>query len=844
MTYRLKLASRYLGQRRQRTLLTTLSIVVGVMLIFGLNGLVPALEQSLNRGMLADAGRADLTLTSESQGVFDQALVGRAAQAPGVAAAAGQLIRPLALPDELALAGLSSVTVHGLAFEAAERVRPFTLITGRGLVDGDEDGLLLTATLSRDSGLAVGDSMRLPAVSGSADFTVVGLIEDPQAVAGDDLYLSLAAAQALLGLSDQINAIEVRYAAGVDPAATTLVVLDALGPGFQPGVPAGGSQFTTSLEIAGPVFTFFGLLVLVMAGFIILNTFRTVVAERQRDIALLRAVGATRRDVTAQLLTEGLLQGIAGTLLGLIAGYLFVQGLLAAMSQVWLQRVNFPLGQARFTWPDLLLAVLLGVGVTLVGGLLPALTAARVSPVEALRPSMAQVMQLGDERSWRRRLALPLALILLALLGLGSGQLALASLGLLLFLAALFLLSPLVVTPVSVFFGRLLATYYGAEGTLAQANLVRQPGRAAVTVSAMMIGLAILLALTGMVTAVTVDVTGFIDQSLGGDFLLMPRSQVLSSGNVGAGPELAQALRQTPGIAAVTTLRATSALANGQGVQVMGLDPASYPLVAGLSFVDGDPAAAYQSLGQGRSLIANTIYASRHGVQVGDMLTMTAPDGAFNYRVVGIATDYLNAQVAAVFLSQANLAADFNESTDLLLMADQNAGADAGQIRRQLAALAEPYPALTLFGPGEYSRQILNQGYFRLAIFYVLLAFVVVPSLFALANTLGISVIERTREVGMLRAVGATRRQVRRLITAESLLLAAIGIILGILAGLWLGYLLVQGLNAFGYPVHYTFPWTGVLLAVAVGLLLALLAALLPGRAAARMNIVRALQYE
>jgi putative ABC transport system permease protein len=177
-------------------------------------------------------------------------------------------------------------------------------------------------------------------------------------------------------------------------------------------------------------------------------------------------------------------------------------------------------------------------------------------------------------------------------------------------------------------------------------------------------------------------------------------------------------------------------------------------------------------------------------------------------------------------------------------MADQAAGADTSEVRQRLAALAAPYPALTLFGPGEYSRQLLSQGYARLAIFYVMLAFVVVPSLLALANTLGISVIERTREVGMLRAAGATRRQVRRLITAESLLLAAIGIALGILAGLWLGYILVKGLNAFGYPVGYTFPWSGVLLAVVAGLLMALLAALLPGRAAARMNIVRALQYE
>jgi putative ABC transport system permease protein len=138
----------------------------------------------------------------------------------------------------------------------------------------------------------------------------------------------------------------------------------------------------------------------------------------------------------------------------------------------------------------------------------------------------------------------------------------------------------------------------------------------------------------------------------------------------------------------------------------------------------------------------------------------------------------------------------------------------------------------------------LRQGYGRLAIFYLMLAFVAVPSLIALANTLGISVIERTREIGVLRAVGASRKQVRRLITAESLLMAAMGIAFGIVAGVWLGFLLVQGLNVFGYPANYSFPWSGVLLSAIVGLIMALLAALLPARQAARMNIVKALQYE
>ncbi|UCG26285.1 MAG: ABC transporter permease, partial [Chloroflexota bacterium] len=323
-----------------------------------------------------------------------------------------------------------------------------------------------------------------------------------------------------------------------------------------------------------------------------------------------------------------------------------------------------------------------------------------------------------------------------------------------------------------------------------------------------------------------------------------PQSQVLSGGNVGAGVELAGSLREISGIAAVTTLRATTAQANDLDVQVIGLDPDSYLAVAEMDFTAGDPQRIFRELGSGRTLIANTIYASRNGTELGDVLTLNTPEGPFAYQVVGVGSDYLNAQAAAVFLSQDNLERDFNETADLLLMADREEDADPQELKGRIEFLAGSYPALTVFGPGEYRDQILRQGYSRLAIFYVMLAFVAAPSLIALANTLGINVIERTREIGVLRAVGASRRQVRRVITAESLLLAVIGIVFGILAGVWLGYLLVRGLNVFGYPTNYSFPWSGVLLSAVVGFIMALLAAVLPARQAARLNIVKALQYE
>ncbi|UCG24595.1 MAG: ABC transporter permease, partial [Chloroflexota bacterium] len=282
MSYLLKLALRYLSERRARTMLTTLSIVVGVMLIFGLNGMVPALEDSLRQSTMTTANQVDLTVTSESRGVFDQALVEEVGRIPGVAAAAGSLIRAVALPPDLAPEiedgpPLSVLNITGLDVETAAAARALILVAGRDLATVDTETILVPEALAHRTGLAVGDAFRLPAAFGTAELKIVGLVADPASPAGDAAYVSLPVAQDLLNLPGQINTVEILFAAGVDSQATAQAVLDRLGPGFKTGPLDTGTQFTASLEIAGAVFTFFGVLVLAMAGFIIFNTFRTVV---------------------------------------------------------------------------------------------------------------------------------------------------------------------------------------------------------------------------------------------------------------------------------------------------------------------------------------------------------------------------------------------------------------------------------------------------------------------------------------------------------------------------------------------------------------------------------------
>jgi len=429
-------------------------------------------------------------------------------------------------------------------------------------------------------------------------------------------------------------------------------------------------------------------------------------------------------------------------------------------------------------------------------------------------------------------------------LGAGGGEARLALLGSLLSLAGLIVLGPLLVAPLARYGGRLLALAFPREGAIAQGNLLRNPGRAAITASAMLISLAILVALAGLASSFTRGLLGYLEQSMRADYLLVPEALFLGRGDGGAGPELAERLRATPGVSAVTTLRQTSGRINGNEAQLIGIDPQTYPELAGLVFTAGEPVAAYRRLAEGGAVIVNGVLAAQAGLAPGDVVTLETPGGPRRYEVVGVGIDYLNSRVATAYFSQADLAAALGPQNDALLMANRAPDADPAALEAALLALTRDYPTFSLVSFAQWREEQLAGNQARTNILYALMAALAAPSLIALANTLGINVLERTRELAVLRAIGATRGQVQRLIVAESLLLASLGVLGGALAGVGLGYALVGAINRSGLNFPYSFPASGIVLAALVGLAFGVLAALLPARRAARLDIIAALRWE
>lgn len=859
----LTLASRYLLGRKLRTTLTTLAVVFGVFILFGLNTIVPAVLGAFQSSILDDLGQVDVTVTHATGEAFSPSLLQTVQGVPGVRVASASLNRTLNLPtdffdhDPIQSDLVSALTLVGLDPTQAQPVRSYPLQSGRFLQPGDTDVAVVTASLANALNLKLGDSFTLPTTKGQVTLTIVGLRPARTVAGNEEVLVSLPEAQQLLDRPGLINTIEVGFNTPDAPARAEIAqrLQTALGPDYVLGGLSSGTQLFAALRLAQVILVAFGTLAVAMGGFIIFNSFRTLVIERRRDLAMLRAVGANRRTILGLVLAESLLQGSVGTLLGILLGYFFSFAVLSLVSGLVERYVHLRLGGPVVAPYLIPLTLLIGIGLTVLAGLLPALSASRASPLEALRPTQAETesFRAGPGN------VLGVILIVAALLGLLSGNLALAGLGSLCFMVGLVLIAPLLVQPIARVFTAIVARLFAgqAPGLLAQANLSRQPTRAAITASTIMLSLAIIVTVGGMVSSVSLGFLSLVRDTLSSDYLFVPPAVGVWASDVGADHSLVDRLRAIDGVdpdrlttlrfatsAAASTNLAPGSLSTDTSLSLIGIDSVTFPRVSGFKFESGQPATAFAQLASGRTVILNGPASSSLGLKVGDSVRLATVHGVQTYQVIAIANDYLNAKVITGYISQAQLAMDFDKTEDVFVQVNLKPGVAASAVEPQLRALAARYPQFRLTTGAAYvaeNEDIFSRSFVSLYFMFTLLT---VPSLIALLNTLAIGVLARTREIGMLRAVGATQTQMSRMVIAEALLLTALGIALGLFAGLYLGYVLVGAISLQGYSIPYVFPLTWLFVGIAFGLIFGVLAALFPARQAARLEIVQALRYE
>ena len=590
------------------------------------------------------------------------------------------------------------------------------------------------------------------------------------------------------------------------------------------------------LRIALLVFAFVALFV---GAFLIFNTFSITVAQRVREFGMLRTLGAGRGQILASVVVEALAIGVLGALLGLLGGYAIAVGLNGLFVAIG---IDLPTTALVTKTRTIVAALAIGIGVTLVSSFIPALRATRVPPIAAL-------LALELPRSRRRGVVNAALAALLGLAGLamvvaglfggadGSRAAGLIGAGAVAVLLGVSLFSPRLVRPLASLAGRPLELIRKLTGRLARENTQRNPARTAVTAAALMIGLAVVAFVTVFAAGIKSSIATAVDESFQGE-LVMQNSDGFSP----ISPRAAEVARGVPGVGLVSTVRAAQAtvLDGGGKERVSALAPDAAAVLT-IDWVDGGPGTLRRL--SDREAIVDRSLASSAGLERGDEVRFLTQIGARpRLRVVGEFEDKAELLGGAI-VTQGLMASAFDQRDDFLAFVKLAPGARAEAVQARLVrAMDRAFPVVEVRNQDELKKNQEEQINQLLGLIYALLALAVIVSLFGIANTLALSIHERTRELGMLRAIGMSRRQVRTMIRYEAVITALIGALLGMVIGVVFAALIAQPLGDEGFTLSY--PVGQLILMLVFAGLAGVLAAIPPARRASRLNVLQALQYE
>jgi len=841
-----------LRQRKLRASLTAIAILLGVAMVTGTLVLTSQITrafdeifQAANVGVdVRVSPRTDFEGGLQSVPTLPESLVARVARVDGVRKAAPEL------------AALGSPVVDGEyvqstgapSFVFSLTPDPFRATQlAEGSYPSRDGEVAVNEGLAAAQGLSPGARLGIATRTGVKDVTLTGTVTfaNVSSIGGATIVIATKDdVQRWFGLEGKVNSIAVQAEPGVTPAVLARRIAAALPrtvevrTGQQDAVDQAQETTEAINTFLRPALLGFAVIALFVGAFIIFNTFSITVAQRLRELGLLRTIGASRRQVMASVVGEAFVIGLVAGAVGLAAGYGF------AALLVWvfdtLLPGGIPVAGAQLTWGIALTALLVGVLVSVIAAVIPALRASRVPPVAALREGTE--IPRGRLSRYSPVFAGLLAIAGIALVVVGlrgdaapSDRLLVMALGSLLVFLAIGGLLRYVVPALSRVIGWPLERMPGASGSLARQNATRNPARTAATAAALMIGIGLVSFVAVFAQGLKASVTDAIDTTLRGDLIISGKSfQPVPEAT-------AAAVRATPGVSDVVSVL-TDAARTGEGgrATVFGLDPQA--AARGLSFewVDGTQ-DTLRDLSPDQAVIEQDL-ADQEGVGVGDRVSVRTSTGArASYRVAGVFRDRILFEGGAI-VSQAGFSRAFTARDPVFVLATVEPGRDPVAVKDEVARALTPFPVAEVRTNAEYRDEISSRVDAILYLLYVLLAMSVVISLFGIVNTLVLSITERTREIGMLRAIGLTRSQLRRMVRYESVITSGIGGVIGVILGVVLAWVFSLGLRDEG--ILFRIPWTQLVAFLVVAVLAGVLAAVLPARRAAKLDPLDALHYE
>ncbi len=847
----LRAAMRNLLAHKLRLLLSGAAVVLGVAFIAGTMIFTDTLEKTFSN--LFEGTAADVNV--EPRAAFETGLAGtgvgggqqtvpgsvveQIAAVDGVAAAAGTIDAEGVYVldrdgDVLDTGGAPGI---GMNWIEQEEVRNSSLTEGRAPERSGE--VALDSGTAESTGYGVGDTVTLLTTGPKIDAEVVGVFRygESGGLAGASLTaFDTDTAQRLLLDEGEFSGVAVAAEDGVSDAALSERVAGTIGDGYDvktraeqvedlsAGLEEGLSFINTFLLVFAGVALFVG-------SFLILNTFSMLVAQRTRELALLRALGASRRQVTSSVLLEALVMGVAGAVTGLGVGYGLAHLLKLAFEQFGLTLD----GALVFSLGTVLWALAIGVLVTLLAAYLPARRAAKVPPIAAMRDD-----QTAAPRSLVRRVVIgaPLAVLGAVALVLGPSSFegstagAMAGLGAVALIVGAITLSPVIAVPFIRLVGWVLPRLAGKTGQLARENALRNPRRTAATSSALMIGLALVTGFSIIGSSATASVDELIDESLKAEY-------VVSTG-IGQPftPEVAEQIRGVEGVDSVTSQRFGMARIGGQETFFSAFDAQTLPSAIELTMVEGEATGL-----RGNGLLVDEPTAQAQGLALGDTVPFLSTTGQEKTLTVGGVFES-NGAAGPYVVSMNTYDAVGGAPLDRYLYVDVVGSEGSGnQVRGDLEDITAAYPVVALKDQGQFKDEQRAQVDQLLLLINALLVLSVLIAVLGVVNTLVLSVIERTRELGLLRAVGMSRRQVRRMVRLESVVISLYGAALGVALGTFFGVSLTKAVSDQGIT-QMVVPYGELAAFLVLGAVIGVLAAAFPARRAGRLRILEAIATE
>ncbi|GIH27272.1 ABC transporter [Acrocarpospora phusangensis] len=828
-----------LRAHKLRLLLTSLAIALGVGFIAGTFVLTDTIEVGFRQKFTADAAKIDVAVRPADDPAISAEVLAKIRKVPGVVEAQGMLSGPAPLLGRDGKAAGNYPTT-GISVMTGQLNR--LTLTG-GVAPAKPDEAILDDNTAKTRQFAVGDTITvLDQKNVKHEFTLVGLFDtgvDQQLASSGAVGFTTETARLMTGAKgfDRVDVVGTE-----DPARLRDAVASALGAGFQVKT---GDQLADELAAQSKVeigyltllLLLFGLVAMFVSALVIYNTFNILVAQRTREMALLRCIGATRTQIFGSILLESAVVGVLSSGIGLLLGLGLGAGAMAVMEAL---DGPVPAGAAIALTPrTIVFSVLIGLLVTIGAALLPARAATRVAPVAALRSQV-------EEQSFKTGVVRIVFAGLFLLAGAGlttagitsiEGDLALIVLmggGGVFFLGVL-IISPVIMRPLAAFVGWLPRRLFGVPGKLAVDNARRNPRRAATTTVALTIGVA-LMTLISVITATTrATVKTQLDEQFPVDYMISDQR----GSEAGVPRAVADALRQSPEIGSVMQMRVTNAPVAASDP---GTDPGTGEATVGNipSVPDFRPKAASGSFDRLEpGTVALVDYLAREwNRKVGDTIQVKTTEAGTVTLTIVATFDGRTSDQAPVSVPEKEFDRYFGPLDDTRVFVNAKDGVAPEVARRAVEAVAQPYPTALVMSSTELRGEFDDALDMMLMIFGGLLGLAILISILGIANTLSLSVHERTHESALLRALGLTRPQLRRMLSLEALLLGLIGALVGICLGTVYGWAAMQ---TFPFEIQFRAPVGQILSFLALSGLAGVLAALLPARRASRASIVGAL---